>query len=39
MTTDQGEIAARAVVIATGACNRPTVPPLGAAVPAVGRGS
>ena len=28
MTTDRGEIAARAVVIATGACNQPTVPPL-----------
>jgi putative flavoprotein involved in K+ transport len=34
MTSDQGEIAARAVVIATGACNRPTVPPVSAAVPA-----
>ena len=34
VTTDQGEIAARAVVIATGACNRPTVPPVSAAVPA-----
>ena len=34
VTTDRGEIAARAVVIATGACNRPTVPPAGAAVPA-----
>ena len=34
VTTDSGEIAARAVVIATGACNRPTVPPVGAAVPA-----
>ena len=34
VTTDQGEIAARAVVIATGACNRPTVPPASAAVPA-----
>ena len=34
VTTDQGEIAARAVVIATGACNRPTVPPLRDAVPA-----
>ena len=34
VTTDQGEIAARAVVIAAGACNRPTVPPVSAAVPA-----
>jgi putative flavoprotein involved in K+ transport len=34
LTTDQGEIAARAVVIATGACNRPTVPALRDAVPA-----
>ena len=34
VTTDRGEIAARAVVIATGACNRPTVPPVSAAVPA-----
>jgi putative flavoprotein involved in K+ transport len=34
VTTDRGEIAARAVVIASGACNRPTVPPLTGAVPA-----
>jgi putative flavoprotein involved in K+ transport len=34
VTTDRGEIATRAVVIATGACNRPTVPPLSAALPA-----
>ena len=34
VTSDQGEIAARAVVIATGACNRPAVPPVSAAVPA-----
>jgi putative flavoprotein involved in K+ transport len=34
VTTDRGEIAARAVVIATGACNQPTVPPVSAAVPA-----
>jgi putative flavoprotein involved in K+ transport len=34
VTTDQGEIAARAVIIASGACNRPTVPPLTGAVPA-----
>ena len=34
VTTDRGEIAARAVVIATGACNRPTVPPASDAVPA-----
>ena len=37
MTTDRGEIAARAVVIASGACNRPTVPPLTGAVPATVR--
>jgi putative flavoprotein involved in K+ transport len=34
VTTDRGEIAARAVVIASGACNQPTVPPLRDAVPA-----
>jgi putative flavoprotein involved in K+ transport len=34
VTTDRGEIAARAVVIASGACNRPTVPSLADAVPA-----
>jgi putative flavoprotein involved in K+ transport len=34
VTTDRGEIAARAVVIATGACNQPTVPALREAVPA-----
>jgi putative flavoprotein involved in K+ transport len=34
LTTDQGEITVRAVVIATGACNRPTVPSLRDAVPA-----
>ena len=34
VTTDRGEIAARSVVIASGACNQPTVPPLRAAVPA-----
>jgi putative flavoprotein involved in K+ transport len=34
VTTDRGEIAARAVVIATGACNQPTVPALRDAVPA-----
>jgi putative flavoprotein involved in K+ transport len=33
VATDRGEIAARAVVIASGACNRPTVPPLTVAVP------
>lgn len=33
VTTDQGEIAARTVVLASGACNRPVVPPLSAAVP------
>jgi putative flavoprotein involved in K+ transport len=31
---DQGEIRARAVVIATGACNRPTVPAFAGAIPA-----
>ena len=34
MTTSDGEIACRAVVIASGACNRPSVPKLSAAVPA-----
>jgi putative flavoprotein involved in K+ transport len=34
VTTDRGEIACRAVVIASGACNRPTVPALTDAVPA-----
>jgi putative flavoprotein involved in K+ transport len=34
LTTDQGEFATTAVVIATGACNQPTVPPLSGAVPA-----
>jgi putative flavoprotein involved in K+ transport len=34
VTTDRGEIAARAVIVATGACNRPTVPPVSDAVPA-----
>jgi len=34
VTTDRGELAARAVVIASGACNRPTVPSLADAVPA-----
>jgi len=33
VTTSDGEIACRAVVIASGACNRPSVPPLSAAVP------
>ncbi len=33
VTTSQGEIGCRTVVIATGACNLPTVPALGAAVP------
>ena len=37
LTTDRGEIAARAVVIASGACNQPTVPPLGGLVPAAVR--
>jgi len=32
--SEQGEIRARAVVIATGACNRPTVPQIAAAIPA-----
>jgi putative flavoprotein involved in K+ transport len=34
LTTSHGEIHARTVVIASGACNRPTVPPLSEAVPA-----
>lgn len=34
VTTTRGEIGCRAVVIASGACNRPSVPPFGAAVPA-----
>ena len=33
VTTSDGEIACRAVVIASGACNRPSVPPLSQAVP------
>jgi putative flavoprotein involved in K+ transport len=33
LTTSQGVIGCRAVVIASGACNQPTVPPLAAAVP------
>jgi putative flavoprotein involved in K+ transport len=34
VTTSHGEMACRAVVIASGACNQPAVPPLAAAVPA-----
>src|SRR5579864_6084227 len=34
VTTSDGEIACRTVVIASGACNRPSVPPLGEGVPA-----
>ena len=34
VTTSQGDFGCRAVVIASGACNRPSVPPLAAAVPA-----
>jgi putative flavoprotein involved in K+ transport len=34
VTTSDGEIRARSVVIASGACNRPVVPALSAAVPA-----
>jgi putative flavoprotein involved in K+ transport len=34
VTTTRGEIACRAVVIASGACNKPSVPPLRDAVPA-----
>jgi putative flavoprotein involved in K+ transport len=34
VTTGNGEIAARAVVIASGACNRPSVPPFSGEVPA-----
>jgi putative flavoprotein involved in K+ transport len=37
VTTSDGEIRSRAVVIASGACNRPTVPPLSDAVPALVR--
>jgi putative flavoprotein involved in K+ transport len=33
LTTSDGEIRSRAVVIASGACNRPVVPPLSAALP------
>ncbi|MET8868134.1 NAD(P)-binding domain-containing protein [Nonomuraea sp. NPDC004580] len=33
VTTDRGEIACRTVVIASGACNLPSVPSFGAAVP------
>ncbi len=35
VTTSDGEIACRAVVVASGACNRPSVPALTRAVPAV----
>ncbi|HVW46392.1 MAG TPA: FAD-dependent oxidoreductase [Solirubrobacterales bacterium] len=35
LRTNRGEIEARTVVIASGACNRPSVPGLAAAVPAV----
>jgi len=35
VTTSDGEIACRAVVIASGACNRPSVPALSQAVPSV----
>ena len=34
VATDRGEIRCRTVVIASGACNRPSVPPLADAVPA-----
>jgi putative flavoprotein involved in K+ transport len=34
VTTGQGELRCRTVVIASGACNRPTVPPFADAVPA-----
>ena len=37
VTTSDGEIRSQAVVIASGACNRPTVPPLSDAVPALAR--
>jgi putative flavoprotein involved in K+ transport len=33
VTTSDGELRSQAVVIASGACNRPTVPPLSGAVP------
>ena len=35
VTTSDGEIRARAVVIASGACNRPSVPAVSAAVPGI----
>jgi putative flavoprotein involved in K+ transport len=34
VTTDRGEIGCRTVIIASGACNRPVVPPVSAAIPA-----
>jgi putative flavoprotein involved in K+ transport len=34
VTTDRGDLACRTVVIASGACNRPAMPPLAQAVPA-----
>ena len=34
VTTGDGEIGCRALVIASGACNRPTVPPLSGGIPA-----
>jgi putative flavoprotein involved in K+ transport len=37
VTTSDGEIRSQAVVIASGACNRPTVPPLSDAVPGLVR--
>jgi len=33
VTTSQGDFGTQAVVIASGACNQPSVPPIGAAVP------
>jgi putative flavoprotein involved in K+ transport len=34
VVTDDGELRARTVIVASGACNRPTVPPFAAAIPA-----
>jgi putative flavoprotein involved in K+ transport len=34
VTTNGGELRARTVIVASGACNRPTVPPFAAAIPA-----
>jgi putative flavoprotein involved in K+ transport len=34
VTTEQGELRARTVIVATGACNRASVPPLASSIPA-----